>query len=473
MRNNFKNIEVKKIGSHKNAPRLWLEGSRPEQGGFTPGSRYHLRKDEAKKMVVLELATDGLRHVSSKETKGRRTPVIDLNSYEALSIFEGMETVRVIVSTGRIFILPIATELRRRERTECLSSVVQAGQPILIGSVSHGAGVLSHAIHKGLSEAGIASKMAFAIDIDADALEHARHVNSVWQESPEAITVAAPLQEIVFDEWAMERLPRVHVLEAGLPCTAASLAGRAKKHLAKPEDDPDVGHLMAAFISLIARVNPTVVCLENVTAYQDTASMSIYRTFMRDLGYDIHEHVLSGEEFGVLENRKRMVAIAVTRGMSFDFASMLEVVKADPLTVGHILDEIPDDDPSWSTMQYLKDKEVRDREAGKGFRMHTVSRHSTSVPTITRGYMKRRSTDPFLQHDRNPELLRLFTPAEHARIKGIPESFVDSLSATAAHELLGQSILMRPFVAAGRAIGNAIRQFCSKEQGAEEFRLAA
>jgi DNA (cytosine-5)-methyltransferase 1 len=73
--------------------------------------------------------------------------------------------------------------------------------------------------------------------------------------------------------------------------------------------------------------------------------------------------------------------------------------------------------------------------------------------------MKRRSTDPFLQHPENPDLLRLFTPAEHARIKGILESLVAGLSGTTAHQLLGQSILPVPFEFVGEKVGYSIMKF--------------
>lgn len=458
----MKSYEIAKIGENRGTPRIWLQGKRPLSGGFAPGTKYNVKKDEAKKMLTLELAQDGLRVVAPKKQGETVVPVIDINSKEALDMFEGMDAVRVVIAAGKIYILPIASEVRRIDRLKVLRETIEKGEPIQVGSVSHGMGVLSHAIEKGLSSTGVKSTMAFAIDIDGDALEHAAERNPVWKEN--SIAIAAPLQEVVFDEYAMEKLPKVSLLEGGLPCTAASLAGRAKKHLAKPEDDPNVGHLIAAFITLIARVNPAIVVLENVTAYQETASMGIYRTQMQDLGYEIHERVLSGQEFGVLENRKRMVAVAVTRGIEFDFESLLELpdIKV-PLKVGDILEDIGPADSSWSEMKYLKEKEIRDKAAGKGFMMQSVTAESTSVPTITRGYFKRRSTDPFLKHPHNPDLLRLFTPAEHARIKGIPEEFVAGMPGTTAHELLGQSILHKPFVHVGEAVGKAIMQFLSKQ----------
>jgi DNA (cytosine-5)-methyltransferase 1 len=455
----MKAVEVQKIGENKGKPRVWLQGKRPLKGGFLPGLLYCVKKDASKQMLTLELAENGDHVVCKKTNKdGTEIPIIDINSIESLGMFDGMEAVRVVIAERKIFILPLATEIRRKERLDFLKSTLEKDEPIKVGSVSHGMGVLSLALETGLAKAGVKSTLAFAIDIDGDALEHASNCNPVWND--DTIAVAAPLQEVVFDEYVMSKLPRVHLVEAGIPCTAASVAGRAKKGLAQPEDDPNVGHLMAAFISLIGRVQPSFVVLENVVPYQSSASMGIYRSMMSDMGYDVHERVLSGDEFGVLENRKRMVAIAVTRGIEFDVNDLIPPVEMrKQIKVGDILDDIPNDDTSWSSMQYLKDKEVRDMEAGKGFRMQVVTADSILVPTITRGYMKRRSTDPFLQHPENPDLLRLFTPAEHARIKGILESLVAGLSGTTAHQLLGQSILPVPFEFVGEKVGYSIMKF--------------
>lgn len=98
-----------------------------------------------------------------------------------------------------------------------------------------------------------------------------------------------------------------------------------------------------------------------------------------------------------------------------------------------------------------------DKEAGKSFAMQIVNEASTKCPTITKGYSKVRSTDPKLQHPSNPDLLRQFTPIEHARLKGIPQQLVTGLGITLAHELLGQSICYEPFRAVGRCIGKHIQ----------------
>ena len=104
---------------------------------------------------------------------------------------------------------------------------------------------------------------------------------------------------------------------------------------------------------------------------------------------------------------------------------------------------------------------MRDIEAGKGFRMHIVDADSTKVSTLGKGYTKNRSTETKVRHPENPELLRIFTPLEHAAIKGIDPALIAGLPKTTAHELLGQSIIPAPFIAIGKMIGETIASFCA------------
>jgi DNA (cytosine-5)-methyltransferase 1 len=258
----MKSYEVTKIGQHRGKPRLWLEGSKALLGGFLPGKRFEAKKDPDRQMLTLELSDTGCRIVSRKLKGERELPVIDINSGELLSVFDGIEAVRVVVQDGKIFILPLATEIAVRERLGRLKAKLDSGAPILVGSLSHGGGVLSHAIHAGLQEAGVKAKLAFANEIREELLEQASEMNDAWDGG--TLPLAAPMQELAFDTWAMNQLPKVEVLEAGLPCSGASVAGRAKRGLEHPEAHPDVGHLVVPFLVIIAKVQPAVILLENV-----------------------------------------------------------------------------------------------------------------------------------------------------------------------------------------------------------------
>ena len=449
----MKAYEVTKVGQHRGRPRIWLEGMKAARAGFAPGMRFDIRKDVDRNMIVLELSENGSRIVSRKVKGEQEVPVIDINSMEVLSVFEGFDAVRVIVQKVRIVIMPLATDIAIKERSSRLKGKLESGEPILIGSLSHGGGVLSHAIHHGMTSAGVETKLAFANEIRPELLEQANEFNDAWDN--DTIALAAPMQELAFDSWAANQLPKVEILEAGIPCSGASVAGRAKRGLDHPEAHPEVGHLIVAFLAVIAKVQPALVLLENVKPYMTSASMHILRNQLRDFGYTVHEEVLQAAEWNALEHRERMCMVAVSNGIEFDLSKLERPAKQDR-RIAEILDPIGEDSDCWRRMEGLKAKEIRDKEAGKGFAMQIVTPFDRKCPTITKGYSKIRSTDPKLSHPSNPDLLRQFTPAEHARIKGIPERIVTGMSATVAHELLGQSICYAPFEAVGKLIGSSL-----------------
>lgn len=450
----MQNIKTLSIGENKGAPRVWLEGRFPEQAGFEPGASFRVEVIRDRDCVALRLDNAGTRRVSSKARGERTIPVIDLNSKEALGIFDGLTRIRAIADGGVIYLLPVASDARVAERLARLRSKLEKNEPLSVGSLSHGGGVLSLALHEGIAAEGIKTQLTFANEIRDELLEHASEVNPAW--NPKTIAVAMPIQELAYDQWAMGKLKNAEIIEAGLPCSGASKAGRAKNGNVCVEAHEHVGHLVAAFMAIVARLNPAIVIFENVVPYQSSASAWIIRHQLRDLGYEVQEAVFSGEEWGVLEHRERMCLVAVTRGMSFDLSSVRPDLR--PVQrLGDLLETVPEDAPVWRDVGYLKDKEERDKAAGKGFSVPYLTPDSTHVPTLRKGYQKGGSCDARVIHPTNPSLSRLLTATEHARIKGIDERLIKGMSQTVAHELLGQSILFAPFKALGRALGAMLR----------------
>jgi len=456
-----------KLGSAHGAPRVWLEGKKIESAGFTPGKRYQLALGDQR--VTLTLCDDGTRVVSGKQKGDTALPVIDINSAQALGMFAGMERLRVVITHDAIHLLPLATQKKAAERLRRIESAIASGEELRVGSFCHGGGVLSNALCEGFKRAGVKSKLVFANDIDEDVLMHAAQVNPVWESSTMAI--AAPLQEVVADNWLVKQLGPLHCVEGGLPCVGASVAGRAKKKLEMAEADPNAGHLVVPFLALIEQLQPAIVILENVVPYLSTASAYMLRYTLKDWGYTVHETVLEAGEFGCLENRKRMAMVAVTAGLSFDIES-IEKPALQTQTLGDILEDVPHDAACWSSMNYLREKEARDREAGKGFRMQILGPEATSVGTVGAQYARVRSTEPKIRHPvEGDALLRQLTPKEHARIKGVPEHLIEGLPATRAHMMLGNGICFPPFIALGEAIARALRNHRAHEERKEEFTL--
>lgn len=103
---------------------------------------------------------------------------------------------------------------------------------------------------------------------------------------------------------------------------------------------------------------------------------------------------------GVLDlalHRKRLCMVAVTRGMQFDFGD-LEKPEPQERKLREVLDAVSEDDPCWSSFDYLKRHQekhaVRQAGKGSGFAMQVFSEDSRFIGTITKGYSKVRSTDP-------------------------------------------------------------------------------
>lgn len=448
----MKDVWIKKIGSNKGAPRIFFDGLQAIRAGFLPGQKISVEIEG--KAVVITKKEDGSRTVSSRKAKDKNLPVVDINSTQLLAIFEGMDAVRVVVAKGRVFLLPLASEARKIERLDRLKTKMQSGTPLAAGSLAHGGGVLAHAIHTGLKEAGIQCELTFANELRDDLLTHASVHNDTWSEGTRALSM--PMQELAQDDWLLSNLPKLEILEMGLPCSGASLAGHTKGELSMMEDHEEVGHLVYSALAILSKTNPAVVLFENVPRYAKTASSQILRHQLRDMGYTTHEAVLSGADFGCLEKRERWTMVAVTRGMSFSFEDLrpqLHVVRH----LGEMLDEsITPEDPRWRAVQYLKSKQERNAAEGHGFQMQFVDPQSTGIGVLRRGYFKGGSSDPRLRHPTDPNLSRLLTSQEHARIKGVPVTLIEGLSETIAHELLGQGIVYEPFRAVGERVGRAL-----------------
>lgn len=458
MASNLDGYYIKDIKQNRGIPRLWFDGHEIRQAGFSLGQKYEIKFEG--KSLILQANPNGTKVVSGKKKDDKEIPIIDLNSNKLLAIFDGMASVRVVVRDQEIIIVPLASELKKVERINRLKSKLENDEPLAIGSLYHGGGIMSHALHKGLQNAGIESGMSFINEVRKELVDHASVHNDAW--TPNTKVFSAPVQELAFDERALAHIPKTEIMEMGIPCNAASSAGKAKTGITMPEANEEVGHLVVGTLIILSKSNPAICLFENVPAYANTASAAILRTQLKDMGYNLHEKILNGNEFGALENRNRWVMVAVTHGIEFSMDNLLPLSKK-PANFGEIIEDIADDDPRWVTMQGLKDKEVRDMAAGKGFRMQIVDSKSESIPTVTKGYAKIRSTDPKVQHPNNPDLLRQITVKEHGDGKGIPYKLLEGASNTLGHEIAGQSVIYIKIEAVGQHTGNYLNKFVGKK----------
>lgn len=449
-------VSLNRMSEKAGKPRFWLEGKRLSNCGFMPGKQFVVQP-QGQGIVLKLVDSSGTNTVSRRErSSGRVDSIIDVTSQDALKPLEGCATLRVVWGEGQIFISPIASELRLVRRLKRLKEKVITGVKLATAGIAAGGGILSHAVHSGLKKAEVPAQLHAYNEIREDLVEQALRHNDVVND--QTIVLNLPLQELAYDEQVLSRVGEVDIIELGLPCSGASVAGRAKRKLDVPEAHPDVGHLAAGALAVVAKLNPAALIFENVVPYSSSASACILRQQLRDMGYEIHERQVFGPDFGDLEERTRWAMVAISKGIPFDFESM-----PVPGPSGRVLADVMEDPEAvanrWSRMEGLKAKQERDIASGKNFLMQVFTGKEATIKTLTKGITKNRSTDPKFQHPENPELLRIPTAKEHGAIKGIPTHLFEGMAETPANEMLGQSITYGAFEAIAAHVGLCVKNW--------------
>lgn len=435
-----------KLGEARGISRVWLEGQKLAKEGYEPGMKLDLKSVGDK--VFLTPSESGKFTVSKRTKNGQVTPLLEVREHLLSEIFDGVEMLRVSIQRGKIIITAHHQEGLVRERVSRLIQKVSRQEPLSICSIFHGGGVLDKAAHAGFEQAGIKSKLAIAIELEGKYLDASRRNNpELWDD--DSIAIESPVQFVPMNK----NPPPVDIVIGGIPCTGASKAGKSKNKLEYAESHEAAGAMFFSFLQIVQTLNPAAVVLENVPDYRETASWVVIRSVLDSLGYELQERILEGPEFGSLENRKRLCGIALSKGLEGFDLSKVRTLHNKPATLADILEPIPLDSSRWKDFSYLADKEKRDKAAGKGFSRQLLKGNETTCGTIGKGYAKCRSTEPFLVHPQDDSKSRIFTPVEHCRVKGIPESVIDGLSGTVAHEILGQSVIYPVFEAVAFELG--------------------
>lgn len=469
----------RKLKQHRNSPRIYIDEA--ALFDFAPSLQRTQSAEKSlltynrlwnKDSVVLELDHKGEYTLSTKMKDGVLVPVLDINNKKLGELFDNEQELRIAIKSGRLTIKAHASETDIEYRENSIITKLKKKATLDFGSLFHGGGFLDVSMHNGFSNAGVKTTTTYAVEMEQRYLNASRNNNK---------KIFNPKTFFIYSDVALinyNNMPKCDILLAGLPCTGASISGKSKNKLEFAEDHSSAGSCFFSFLNAVKSSNPAVVVIENVKQYLATASYSIIKSVLGQLGYNLQSVVLNGADFGSFERRERMVCIAISNGLgtenSFkDILHNLEQLKTPKTTkLKDLLDDIPLDDPSWKEVTYLKAKAVSDQAAGKGFAMQFLTEDSTSCGVIGAGYQKARSTEPRLLHPTNPtELSRLFTPFEHARIKKHDVSIINGLPATHAHSILGNGVIGSVFEAVGYSLATTLQSLSNNSS--DDMRLTA
>lgn len=112
-----------------------------------------------------------------------------------------------------------------------------------------------------------------------------------------------------------QRTENVDIIVGGPPCQAYSVVGRARSHDSMKSDPRNF--LYKTYIMVLERFSPQLFVFENVPGLL-TANEGKYFADMREAfskaGYEISHQVLNAKDFGVLQNRRRVILIGWKKG---------------------------------------------------------------------------------------------------------------------------------------------------------------
>lgn len=232
-----------------------------------------------------------------------------------------------------------------------------------------GCGGLSY----GFEKAGY--NILLGIDNDAKALE-TFELNHKGSKS-----ICGDITEITYEKDIKPLIGNktIDVIIGGPPCQGMSLSGPRKF------DDPR-NKLYLTYIRLVEEIKPKAFVIENVPGlvglFGGQIKDSIIQKFT-DLGYEIQYKILCAADYGVPQNRKRVVFVGMKKGH-------YEYPKANPRTVScsMALSDLPilEDELGSENAQYLTDAQndyqKLMRKNSNAVRNHIAANHSEKVKKI-------------------------------------------------------------------------------------------
>jgi DNA (cytosine-5)-methyltransferase 1 len=127
-------------------------------------------------------------------------------------------------------------------------------------------------------------------------------------------------------------IPNHDILCGGFPCQPFSISGKKKGF----EDTR--GTLFFNILEIIKVKQPKVVFLENVKHLKDHDDKKTLKTIIKhleELGYKTEWHILNAKDFGLAQNRERLIIVA-NKNKQFDFE---KITKIEPKIIKNILEK--------------------------------------------------------------------------------------------------------------------------------------
>ena len=246
-------------------------------------------------------------------------------------------------------------------------------------------------------------------------------------------------------------IPSFDILLAGFPCQAFSIAGKRKGF------DDTRGTMFFEIERILEYHKPKCFMLENVKGLLSHDKGNTFRV-MKDilenkLGYKIYYQVLNAKDFGVPQNRERIIIVGFkNHDIKFEFPKPTGI----KTKLGDILEkDVPEkytiSDKIWASHQRRKEMH---KAKGNGFGYSLFNEKSPYTSTISARYYKDGSEILVEQKGKNP---RKLTPREAARLQGFPDDFKLVVSDLQCYKQFGNSVPTKMIEAVANNVIKALK----------------
>lgn len=318
----------------------------------------------------------------------------------------------------------------------------------------------------GLTNAGF--NIVFANDILKPAIENYRHnIGEIYEGD---ITKIDP-----------DDLPEADVVVGGFPCQPFSNAGN------RLGTEDDRGNLYLDVLRIIEAKHPKVVVMENVRGLLSMKNKDgsklidtiVYLLENTGPGYTVKYQLLKASDYGVPQNRYRVLIVGIQKDLNIDFQFPKgEVYNGDELTVGEALkgveglpnqDEVWDLSPqsqkivpfipeggSWKNIPYeeLPDRMKRIRDNMKKY--HSPNFYRRFARNEINGTITAAAT-PENSGILHPIEDRRYSVREIARIQSFPDDYIFvGSSISAKYKVIGNAVPPKLGEVIGKSIVNQL-----------------
>lgn len=257
--------------------------------------------------------------------------------------------------------------------------------------------------------------------------------SSEWDKFSQK-TYAANFNELPFGDITKidaEEIPKHDILLAGFPCQPFSKIGKKEGF-----KNATQGTLFFDVVRILDFHRPKAFLLENVTGIltnDNGKTMQVILGALNELGYDVNYEILNAADFGLPQNRRRVIFVGFLKNLDISF----EFPKGDPNTKVPISDILEGNVDGYSISEHLQESYLFKKNDGKPQIVDTNS--NIQVNTLVASYHKiQRITGTFVRGGKTG--LRLLTKNECLQLQGFPLSFKMPVSRTQMYRQLGNSV---------------------------------